>query len=415
MVVCVLFSGFFSSAETAFIGVQRFRLSHLMNNDVSGAHYVARIIERPERFLAAVLLGNNFVNVVAATVGTLLAVDLLGAQWGALAASLGVTILILVFGEVVPKTVAANHAERMAVLYAKPVMVLSWILAPFVPVLAWIGTTFTKIVGEPAVPRTLVSEEEIRAAVDVGEEQGVVEEAEAEMIHKVFEFGDRPVKEAMTPRTEITFVEKGAKLKDFIAQYSQTPYSRFPVYHNSRDYVVGILSIKDVLIAQAGGKNDDDALVDELIRPAMFVPETKRMGELLTEMQEQKQQMAVVIDEFGGTAGVVTLEQMIEEIVGTISDGLTIEDEEYEAVDENTFLVDGGLRISEANEELNLGLPDGDYETVAGFALHLLGHIPEEGEQLAYKNLKMVISKMRGMKIERVLFTKGEIPPTIEQ
>jgi putative hemolysin len=261
----------------------------------------------------------------------------------------------------------------------------------------------------------LVSEEEIRAAVDVGEEQGVVEETEAEMIHKVFEFGDRPVKEAMTPRTDIAFVEKGVMLQDFIARYSESPHSRFPIYDNSRDHVVGILSIKDVLIAQADGVDNNDVSVDELVRSAMFVPETKRMGELLAEMQNQKQQMAVVIDEFGGTAGVVTLEQVVEEIVGSISDGLTSESEEYETVDENTFLVDGGLRIQEANEELNLGIPEGDYETVAGFVLHLLGHIPEEGEQLTFKNLKMVVSKMRSMKIERVLFTRGESPPAPEE
>jgi putative hemolysin len=259
------------------------------------------------------------------------------------------------------------------------------------------------------VPRTLVSEEEIRAAVDVGEEQGVVEETEAEMIHKVFEFGDRTVKEAMTPWTDIAFIEKGMRIRDFIAQYSHSPHSRFPVYDNSRDHVVGILSIKDILMALAqASESGGDATVDDLIRPAMFVPETKRMGELLKEMQEQRQQMAVVIDEFGGTSGVVTMEQMVEEIVGSISDGLVGEEEEYEAVDENTFLVDGGLRIQEANEELKLDLPDGDYETVAGFVLHLLGHIPQEGEQLVYRNLRMVVSKMRGMKIERILFTKGE-------
>ena len=361
------------------------------------------------------LLGNNLVNVAAATVGTLMVVDYLGPRWGALAAILGVTALVLVFGEVVPKTIAANHAERLAVLYAKPIMFLSWVLTPFIPPLAWIGSSFTKVIGEPAVPHGLVSEEEIRAAVDVGEEQGVVEETEAEMIHKVFEFGDRPVKEAMTPRTDIAFVEKGVMLQDFIARYSESPHSRFPIYDNSRDHVVGILSIKDVLIAQADGVDNNDVSVDELVRSAMFVPETKRMGELLAEMQNQKQQMAVVIDEFGGTAGVVTLEQVVEEIVGSISDGLTSESEEYETVDENTFLVDGGLRIQEANEELNLGIPEGDYETVAGFVLHLLGHIPEEGEQLTFKNLKMVVSKMRSMKIERVLFTRGESPPAPEE
>jgi putative hemolysin len=406
LVICLLLSAFFSSSETAFISLQRFRLAHLVETKVSGAKRVARMLERPERLLSTILLGNNFVNTAAAALGTMLAIKVWGEERGVLFATIGVTIILLIFAETTPKTIATRHAEKLSLLFVRPIQMISWLLTPFVVVLSWIASGFTKMVGGTPMPRSLVSEEEIRTMISVGHKEGTVEKDEAEMLHNVFDFGNRPVREVIIPRTEVVWVEKGAKLPDFLSIYAESPLSRFPVYEDNMDNVVGILSVKDVLMAQAKGTIDNESPIDDLIRPAYFTPETKRISELFTEMRDKNYRMAVVVDEFGGTAGIVSLSRLVEEIVGPVGDELTEAEKEYEAINEYTFQIDGGMRIEEVNEEMGVELPEGDYETVAGFVLHLLGHIPRQGEQLRYKGLKLVIIKMRGLKIEEILLTK---------
>jgi len=404
-VICLLLSAFFSASETSFIALQRIRIEHLLENNVKGAKRVARMIKRPEKLLSTILLGANFANVAAAALGTVLAVSLWGEK-GVLIATVGVTILLLIFAETTPKTIATQHAERLSLILARPIEWLSWLLTPFVIALSWIASGFTKMVGGKPVSRSLASPEEIRTMISVGHKEGTVEEAEAEMLHKVFEFGDRPVREVMVPRPEVISIEQGSKIADFLALYAESPLSRFPVYLENMDNVVGILSVKDVLMAQAKGNITDESTIDNLVRPAYFAPETKRINELFAEMRDENYRMCVVVDEFGGTAGIVSLTRLVEEIVGPVGDELAEVEKEYEVINEYTFQIDGSMRIEEVNEEMELELPEGDYETVAGFVLHLLGHIPKPNEQLRYKGLKLVITEMRGLKIEKILLTK---------
>jgi putative hemolysin len=404
-VICLLLAAFFSASETSFISLQRIRMEHLVEQNVKGAKRVARMIERPEKLLSTILLGSNFVSVAAAALGTMVAVSLWGER-GVLIATIGVTILLLIFAETTPKTIATRHAERLSLILARPIEWLSWLLAPFVIALSWIASGFTKLVGGKPVPRSLASPEEIRTMISVGHREGTVEEAEAEMLHKVFEFGDRPVREVMVPRLEVISIEQGSKIADFLALYAESPLSRFPVYQENMDNVVGILSVKDVLMAQAKGSITDESTIDDLVRPAYFAPETKRINELFAEMRDENYRMCVVVDEYGGTAGIVSLTRLVEEIVGPVGDELAEIEKEYEVINEYTFQIDGSMRIEEANEEMELELPEGDYETVAGFVLHLLGHIPKPNEQLRYKGLKLVITEMRGLKLEKILLTK---------
>jgi len=405
-VICLLLSAFFSASETSFIALQRIRIEHLLENNVKGAKRVARMIKRPEKLLSTILLGNNFVNVAAAALATVVAVELWGQQRGVLIATIAVTILLLIFAETTPKTIATQHAERLSLIFARPIEWLSWLLTPFVFALSWIASGFTKLIGGKPVSRSLASPEEIRTMISVGHKEGTVEEAEAEMLHKVFEFGDRPVREVMVPRPEVISIEQGSKIADFLALYAESPLSRFPVYLENMDNVVGILSVKDVLMAQAKGNITDESTIDDLVRPAYFAPETKRINELFAEMRDENYRMCVVVDEFGGTAGIVSLTRLVEEIVGPVGDELAKVEKEYEVINEYTFQIDGSMRIEEVNEEMELELPEGDYETVAGFVLHLLGHIPKPNEQLRYKGLKLVITEMRGLKIEKILLTK---------
>ena len=405
LILCLLLSAFFSSSETAFIALQKVRVEHLLNTKVAGADRVARMLKRPERLLSTILLGNNLVNTAAAALATILAVSIWGER-GIIYATVGITVLLLIFSETTPKTIAIQHAERLSLAFARPIEILSWLFTPFVFVLSWIASGFTRMVGGTPVPRSLASEEEIRTMISVGHKEGTVEEAEAEMLHKVFDFGNRPVREVMVPRPEVVCIEQGSKIADFLALYAQSPLSRFPVYQDSMDNVVGVLSVKDVLMGLAKDTIDDDSPVDDLIRPAYFTPETKRINELFAEMQDKNYRMAVVVDEFGGTAGIVSLSRLVEEIVGEVGDELAAVEKEYEIIDEHTFQIDGSMRIEEANEEMDLELPEGDYETVAGLVLELLGHIPKTGEQLRYRGLKLRVTEMRGLKIEKILLTK---------
>ena len=403
---CVALSAFFSSAEAAFISLPKLRIRYLVESGVKGAEKLSQAAEKPERVLATVLLGNNLVNIAAATLGTIIAITIFGYPWGPVIATVGVTTLVLIFGEVMPKTLAVHHAQRLSLIYVNPLRTIELCLYPFVLALEKIGLSLTRIAAVPDEEKRLVSEGEIRSAISVGESEGVVEQDEAEMLHKVFEFTDRPVSKIMIPRTEISWVAQGTKLTDFLNLYTQGRYSRFPVYKENTDNVVGILHAKDVLLKLTDEVNSRDCAIDDLMRPVFFVPEGKHLGELLTEMRDGGHHAAVVVDEFGGIAGMVTLGQLTEEIVGDIHDELTGEEKDFVVTGDSTFQLDGGFRIEEANEELELNLPAGDYETVAGFILSHLGRIPRQGEQFKYQNLKFAVTEMRGMKIAKVLVTR---------
>jgi putative hemolysin len=404
--VCVALSAFFSSAESAFIALPKLRIRYLVESGVKEAEKLAKFAEKPARFLATVLLGNNLVNIAAATLGTIIAVAAFGAVKGPIIAIFGVTAIILVFGEVIPKTFAVHHAQRLSLIYANPLKIIELCFYPLILALERIGLRFTRIVTVAEEDKKIISEGEIRSAINVGESEGVVEEDEAKILRQVFEFTDRPVSKVMVPRTEITWVEQGTKLSDFLNLYTQGRYSRFPVYKDNTDNVVGILHAKDVLMKLTDGSGSRNGVIDDLVRPTYFVPEGKRLGELLAEMRDGGHHAAIVVDEFGGIAGMVTLGQLTEEIVGDIHDELTDQEKDFIVTGDSTFQLDGGFRVEEANEELKLNLPGGDYETVAGFILSHLGRIPKEGEHFKYQNLKFVITEMRGMKIEKVMVTR---------
>jgi putative hemolysin len=406
IIVFIGLTAFFCSSETAFLALQKVRLEHLVSTGVKGARLVAKMIEKPEKFLSVVLLGINICNTAAAALVTALAVSTWG-EHGIFYATAIVTVVILIFAETTPKTFAAQHSEGLALLFVRPLELVSWLFTPFVAVLSWIAAGFARLVGGGPVSRTLASPEEIRTMISVGHKEGTVEEHEARLLHKVFEFGDRPVYEVMVPRPEVIAITQGSRLADLLALYAENPLSRFPVYKENMDNVVGVLSVKDVLMALAKGTATEESTIDDLVHPPYFAPESKHVDELFAEMRDENYRMAVVVDEYGGTAGIVTLTRLVEEIVGEVGDELAGVEKDYEIINEYTFQIDGSMRVDEVNEEMGLDLPEGeDYETVAGFILSLLGHIPRRHEQLRYDGLKMVITEMKGLKIEKILLTK---------
>ncbi len=412
IIICLALSAFFASAEVAVVSMSRIRVKHLLSNDVKFADILESFKDNPGVFLSAILLSNNLVNMAIAALATVIFVDLLGEEnLGALVATIVATIVLLIFGDVVPKTIATHHNEKLALAYAIPIQVVIWVLYPFVWVLNKIGAGFTRITTDSSGNRVTVDEAEIRTAIDVGEAEGVWKETEADMIHRAFEFSDRPVRDVMQPRTEISFIEEGTSLKDFFDIYREHPLSRFPIYRDMPDNVTGMLTVKDVLMAVAKNEIGNNDPIDSLIRPAYFVPETKRLGELLTEMRDHNFHMAIVIDEFGGVAGIANLEHLAAELMGSMGDEMRVDEKEIMPIDANTYDIDGGLRIEEANDQLNLELPEGEYDTVAGFILSHLGHIPHQGDHFKYRDLTIAITEMSNRKIERITITRERNAP----
>jgi len=403
---CMMAAALFCSIETAYISIQKLRLRHLIENQDANAMVVARIISKPEKFLATVLLCINFFETAVATTGTLLAISLWGENIGAAIATITVTILTLIFCELIPKSLATRYGEKIALQLARFTEITSTILYPFVYVLNYIGLRITGLGRKGAVIKPTISAEEFRTAINIGEAEGVWEEEEAEMLHNVSKFADRPVKEVITPRVDIIWIKKGSTLDQLFAIYREHPHTKFPVFEGTTDNVIGVLFMKDILLAQANNAIQKESRIDNLIRPAYFVPVSKLLGTLLADMKNNKHRIALVIDEFGGVAGMVTIDGLVEEIVGEIGAEIIDEEADIVSVDANTFQVDGGLRIEEANEEMGLKLPSGEYETMAGFVMSHAGRIPKQGEHLKYRNLKITIVEMKGLKIEKILVTR---------
>lgn len=398
----LVLSAFFSSSETAFMSLERVRILHFVNVRRQGANKMLERINTPERTLSTVLLGNNLVNVAAAAVGTVVAVSWLGENTGVVVATAGITLLLLIFSEVIPKTFAARHPEWLAFTYLRPFALVEILLMPISFGLQLIGRAIINLSGGRVGSRTLVGPEVLRSVIHVSREAGTVDQEEARMLQNVLAFRERLVKEVMTPRTEMVWLDEDITLKTFLDEYENAPLSRFPVYKESYDNVVGLLHTRDVIQSLHNSRIQYDSKLIELVRQVPFVPETKRLGDLFFEMRSSGHQMYLVVDEYGGVSGLVTNQQLVASIMGRVADDETTR-EEVEELEPGAFQVDGGMPIDEANETLGLSIPDGEYETLAGFALEMLSHIPSEGETFRFQGRRITVAEMKGVKIEKLL------------
>jgi putative hemolysin len=389
-----------NAVEIAVVAASRIRVRAAIEEGHRSARALERLKDAQERYFGVVVIMQNVSIFLASTAGTVVAVDVFG-RWGFIFSLVAIPLIAAEFGEYTPKVMAARSPERIAFAVAIPVEIIVRVMSPMISALAVIPNLFGS-----AAARHTVTEAELRMLIDIGAEEGAVGEQEAELLDRVFHFHDRRVNEIMIPRTEVVWLEKDETVREFYATFDETPHSRFPVYADTIDDVVGIVSIKDVLRALAEHRVTEESPIESLIRPATFIPETKLVSHLFWQLQDERQQMAVVVDEYGGVAGIVTLELLLEEMVGRVVDELGQPSEEFSAIDENTTRVDGGMSIFDVREELDVALPEGDYETVAGFVLDQLGHIPREGETLAIDGYRITVSEVKGVKIESVVITR---------
>ncbi len=408
ILVSLALFAWFTSAEVTILSVNRIRLRHLAEQGHLAAKTVQQILAQRDLFFATVVLLQNLFVILASSLAAEVGILLWGGE-GVLVAAVTMTVVVVMLGELIPKSLAAA-SEGYAFIVARPLRLVMWLLSPLARLMALPARLISRGRGQAVgLISPFVTEDELRMLISIGAQEGTVDASQREMLHRVFQFADRRAVEVMTPRTEIVWLSAEATLADFWTTYREAPHSRFPVFEDSVDDVIGIVSIKDVLMGLAKGIVDQQSSISSFVRPAYFTPENKQISQLFAEMRDHNYHMAVVVDEFGAAVGVASLSQLTEEIVGPVGGEQGEMDKEYEIVNDNTFQIDGGMRVEEINEQMEVGLPEGDYETMAGFILHLLSRIPKQGEQLKYKNLKIVITKMQGARIMEVLVTK-EVP-----
>jgi putative hemolysin len=400
----LLGSAFISATEAAVLGASRYRIEHRGEEGDKRAKLVVQIFDQYEKFFGTILLLGNLFNIMVASVGTTLAIATIGGGnptvLSSVAATAIATVAIVIVGELTPKTLAVVAAERWSLITARTVLILMTVAWPVVFAFTLVPRGIIRLFGgKESLKSPIVTAGELRTLIDLGEAEGTVEENTGEMLENIFRFGEMEVRDVMTPRTEIVWIQADATFGDFMNSYRASPHTRFPVFDNDYDDVVGIFSVKDVLGSLSESKLDMDHPVINLMRQANFVPETKRLDDLFDEMQESGHKITLVVDEFGGIAGLITLTKLVEQIVGRTGEEGNKPDRRFVTVNENTFVLDGGLEIGEANDELGLDIPEGDYETIAGFFLEQAQHMPDIGTRVRFGNLRMQISEMDGSKI----------------
>ncbi len=404
--VLIFLSGIFSSVETAMHSLGKVAIKKILKRGGTRAKLLGIWSSNQNKFLTTIYVGNNILNVGASVLASSITIDV-ARHYGyrepyALAAATGaITFVLLLFGEVVPKAIAQHNPERIFLLLAAPINIALTILRPLSAFFEWISRIFVTMLGGAEQLRSLaVTEEEIKAIIEAGEIDGAIAEEEKEMIHSVIEFGDTIVKEVMVPRVDMVAVEVGTPMEEILEIMAEEKLSRLPVYDQTVDTIVGVLHIKNIL--NAWRKNIKEMSAIEFITMPYFVPETKKVSELLKEFKANRMQMAIVVDEYGGTEGLVTMEDLVEEIVGEIKDEYDDSTSLIKKQDDGSYLIDSKVEIHQLNEQLNLAIPSDEYNTVGGFILWKLRRMPKKNEVVQHDNLKFTILEADRKRIYKV-------------
>lgn len=409
-ILLVVLSAFFSGSEVAIFGLSRKDKEEIKEREGGSARILKKLLDAPQQTLVAILTGNNLVNIAAASVAALMAADVchiyaIPEFWGVIIEIAVVTVVILILSEITPKIIALRNPLVISLKVATLISIVKLLLYPVVALFTAITDFAVRILGVERI-RLLYTTEELKTLVEVSEEKGELEESEREMISSIFTFGDTLVKEIMVPRTDVSMVGVDTSLPDLIENIKNMGYTRYPVFRENQDEIVGFLYAKDLLpyLREERG----DFKLETILREPYFVPENKEIAELLKEFQRNKIHVAVVVDEYGGTAGLVTLEDILEEIVGEIQDEYDQEAPLYTRISPDVIVADARLPIDEANELLGVDLipEDGDYETLGGFIYDQTGHIPSENEWIEYEGYKFVVVEVEGQRLKKIRIEK---------
>lgn len=410
LILLLLLSAFFSSAETAFTTVSRIRMRTLAENGSKQAKRVLNITDNMHKMLSAILIGNNVVNISASSIATTLAIKLFGNMGAGIATGI-LTILILIFGEISPKTFATIYADRIALTYSAVIYGLMYILTPVIFIINQLSIGFLRLLRvDPNAQKAAMTEEEFKTIVDVGHETGVLENSEHEMINNMFDFGDSQAKEIMIPRIDMTFVKSDSTYDELIEIFCEDKFTRFPVYEDTTDNVIGIINMKDLLLC----KDKQNFHIHDLIRKPFFTYEQKNISELFLEMQKKSINLAIVLDEYGVTAGMITLEDLLEEIVGEIRDEFDADEEDpLIKIGKNEYYIQGSMNLDDLCDELKLPFSSSDYDTIGGYLIGLFDHLPEKNEVITTEeNILLQVDQMNKNRISRIYL---KLPETTQE
>lgn len=400
LLILLLLSAFFSSAETALTTVSKIRMRTLSESGNRKAGRVLRITADSGKMLSAILIGNNVVNLSASSLATSLAIRYFGNAGAGIATGI-LTFLILIFGEVTPKTMATIRADKIALKYSAVIEFLMKILTPVIFIINKLSLAVLFILRvKPDADSGLVTEEEIRTIVDVGQESGAIENTERDMIHNLFDFGDSEAKEVMVPRIDMTFVQADASYEDVLDIFREDKFTRLPVYEESTDQVIGIINMKDLLLLNP----DEEFSIRNMLREPYFTFEHKNTADLFLEMRKSSISLAIVLDEYGDTAGLITLEDLLEEIVGEIRDEYdTDEVDAITRISDHEYMVLGSTNLDDVNDALDVSFTSDDYETIGGYCLGHLNHLPEHNEVIiTEENILLRIDTVENNRIEKI-------------
>ena len=399
VVVCLVLSAFFSSSETALTTVNLIRIRNLADNGDKAAAWVLKARRDQSKMLGAILIGNNVVNLSASSMLTVLVTDVFGSQ--AVGAATGVlTLLVLLFGEITPKTIATLEAEKNALRFARVICLLMTILTPVIFVVNLLSGGVLRLLGvDPNKPTDSITEDELRTIVEVGHEKGVIESEEKEMINNVFDLGDSVARDIMVPRIDMSFVDVEAAYEELMEIFRRDHYTRLPVYEDNTDNVIGIINMKDLILLE-----DRAAFsVRDYLRQPLFTFESKKLSELMIEMRKTSNNIVIVLDEYGATAGLITLEDILEEIVGDIRDEFDADEEdELKEISKGEYLADGSMNLDDINDRLGLELVSEDFDSLGGFMIDCLEHLPAEGEEVDTEEVRLVVEKVNKNRIDKV-------------
>ena len=405
----IILSAFFSGSETALFSLNKLQLKKMQKEDGNNwrVKSIVRLLDDPQRTLISILIGNMFVNISATSLATYLAIVFFGNIGIGIASGIMI-FTILVFGEIVPKSLAVANAETISKRVARPIEIISLVLFPLIKFFKMIIIALYYLFGKKSLKvKKEITQEDLITLIDAGKDEGVIEEEEKKMIKNIFEFGDTMVKEVMIPRVDMAYISSDTKIGSILKLIKKMGHSRIPVYEDTIDNIIGILYAKDLLgIYEQWYTSKEKFDLKEIIREAYFVPENKKIDELLDIFQKDRIQIAIAVDEYGGTAGLVTMEDVVEEVVGEIIDEYDKEIKLFEIIEENTIRVDGNISIEEINEILNIEIPENGFETLGGFIFDLLGRVPKKGEKIKYHNLKIIIEQVVKNRIRRVKIIK---------
>jgi len=419
LILLIVLNAFFAASEMALVSLNDNKIKAMAEDGHKKAKLLYKLLSEPSRFLATIQIGitlagflasafaaDSFAGVLAKALydaGVPIPLEILGSI-SVVVITLLLSYFTLVLGELVPKRIAMVKSEALAMFAATPLTILSKLVSPFVKLLTKSTNVLVRLVGiDPNADREQVTEEEIRMMVDIGQENGAIQDSEKRMINNIFEFDNKSVSDIMTHRIDVDALPIASSLKEAIKLTNSTGWTRFPVYEDSIDNVIGILHVKELL--QFIEKGQEQAFnLRAMIRKPHFVPEAKKTDELFQEMQINKIHMAIVIDEYGGAAGIVTIEDLVEEIVGNIYDEYDVEEKEYEKLDDNTYMLSGVITLRTLREQLDVEVPEGEYDTLGGYIIYTLGRIPDEGEQpvVEYGNYVFKVEEIDEMRISKV-------------